>query len=192
MKKVIIVFCFFIFSNQYQLARIQLPRVTNLFNNSFLKQTSPATGLVKRVSLFSQVPLSPEVENRIFRLKLEDGVSVSVLTTNEVFEKQKKSLIEMCHEGCVLGLLPDNYATVTLPEDLDPEKAPFLIDTQYNEVKESLMVALLQYHTEFRCAKQTQALLCTHDSLVNLQNYKNDFQDLQNWFDELAENSEIL
>jgi hypothetical protein len=94
------VFCF---------PRVGLKPVVSAFSQRFIDIVGHKPSLIKKVYLFSQVPLEKQLENQLLKLKCERGLDINIAVTQLIATQEKKSLQELKKDNVSVFCLPESY-----------------------------------------------------------------------------------
>ncbi len=144
LKNLIIVSFFMMLHHQPFLAAFTFRSRINLFSAEFLRRTN--NDKIANIRVLTQIPLDLSLQDRLLKLKCEDGINISMIVSSLVWDQQKQIIQEMSRDGIATASLPEEYKDLNLQELFNKYKKILsmkFIPSQEN--KPDMQLALISY-----------------------------------------------
>ncbi len=132
---------------------VALKPIANAFSQRFIRLVSHNPSLIKKVYLFSQVPLERQLEDQLLKLKFEEGVDVTIAVTQLIDTQEKKALQELKKDNVSVICLPESYDYLDWQKIYNEDEMVTDIKFVENyEYDSSIQAAFVSYWTNDRLA----------------------------------------
>lgn len=120
--------------------------INSVFTNEFIRLSSSSQYRVSELFLLSQMPLDKDLENKVFKLAVEEEADVKMVASSSLLKEQLAMLEDMQQDGIDVGISSD-WCLILKRFCL---RNKILLDSDIHndtQAPSSIMAALISYHS---------------------------------------------
>lgn len=188
-RKIIIIFSLFLSFSHSQftmlrhlskkLQKSNSLQINSVFTSEFIRLSSCSRDSISQVSLLSQIVLDKDLENKIFKLAVEQDADIKMLVSKSLLKDQYDMLEDMQQDGIEVKVLPNKDGSLSWQEFFLKNNLPFNFNIHDDLISSSIMAAFISYHSG-----KNIILIGKERATLSMYDHK-DFSDWQKRFDSL-------